>query len=158
MGVKILVPIIITGAKFLKLIDESFPPGHKLYKLINRNTVKMSYRCMPNMGKLISGHNKKLLNEHHHQQQQQPQQQQEVKQQKMCNCSKNTICPVNGECMKSNVIYQAVVTRTDKRTSESYVGLTSDPFKTRYTNHKSNFKIKAKTPETKWIYLDIKGQ
>ena len=36
------------GAKFLKIIDRSFPPTHVLHKIINRNTIKISYRCMPN--------------------------------------------------------------------------------------------------------------
>ena len=55
---------------------------------------------------------------------------------------------MNGECLKSGVVYQATVTRTDTNTSETYVGLTGDTFKARFRNHKSNFKIKAQTPET----------
>ena len=37
------------GRKFFHLIDRSFPPGHKLHKLLNRNTEKLSYSCMPNL-------------------------------------------------------------------------------------------------------------
>jgi hypothetical protein len=29
-------------------------------KIINRNTVKVSYRCMPNMGQVIARHNSKV--------------------------------------------------------------------------------------------------
>ena len=36
------------GAKFLSLLSKHFPKGHQLHKIINRNNVKMSYRCMPN--------------------------------------------------------------------------------------------------------------
>ena len=37
------------GAKFLKLIDSCFPPFHPLRKIMNRNSVKVGYRCMANM-------------------------------------------------------------------------------------------------------------
>jgi hypothetical protein len=36
------------GAKFLRIIDICFP-SHMLHKIINRNTVEVSYRCMTNM-------------------------------------------------------------------------------------------------------------
>ena len=49
------------GAKFLQLIDTCFPPTHPLSKIINRNTVKVSYRCMPNMGQVIARHNSKVV-------------------------------------------------------------------------------------------------
>ena len=42
------------GKKFLNLIDRCFTPGHKLHKLLNRNTVKVSYSCMPNMKEIIA--------------------------------------------------------------------------------------------------------
>ena len=47
--------------EFLKLINKHFPPQHKLHKILNRNTIKISYNCMPNMKATITGHNKKLL-------------------------------------------------------------------------------------------------
>ena len=50
------------GAKFLKLIDSCFPPQHPLAKIMNRNTVKVGYRCMPNMSQVINNHNTKILN------------------------------------------------------------------------------------------------
>ena len=37
------------GKEFLKLIDEYFPPYHKLSKIINRKTIKVSYSTTPNM-------------------------------------------------------------------------------------------------------------
>ena len=47
------------GRKFLQLVDKSFPPGHPLRPIFNRNTLKISYSCMPNMGAVLAGHNKK---------------------------------------------------------------------------------------------------
>ena len=34
------------GAKFLRLIDQHFPKDHPLCPLINRNTMKIGYRCL----------------------------------------------------------------------------------------------------------------
>ena len=35
------------GRQFLRLIDQSFLVGHKLRKIFNRSTLKLSYSCMP---------------------------------------------------------------------------------------------------------------
>ena len=43
--------------EFLKLIDVHFPPGNPLRSIINRTTVKVSYRALPNMGAKIARHN-----------------------------------------------------------------------------------------------------
>ena len=52
------------GHKFLKAIDGCFPSSHPLHKILNRNTLKLSYSCMPNMHNLISAHNKLILAKH----------------------------------------------------------------------------------------------
>ena len=49
------------GHKFLKAIDECFPKNHPLNKILNRNTLKLSYSCMPNIQNIISSHNKLVL-------------------------------------------------------------------------------------------------
>ena len=51
------------GREFLSLLDTSFPPNNPLHKLFTRQTVKLSYRCMPNMAKAVSSHNTKMLRE-----------------------------------------------------------------------------------------------
>ena len=48
------------GKRFLNLLDKHFPPNNQLHKIFNRNTVKVSYSCTPNMGSIIKSHNKKL--------------------------------------------------------------------------------------------------
>ena len=49
------------GKIFLQLLDTHFPPGHILRSVMNRNSVKISYRCLPNMGSYIAKHNSKIL-------------------------------------------------------------------------------------------------
>ena len=47
------------GAQFLKIVDEKFPDQPKRY--FNRNTVKLSYRYMPNIKNHIDRHNTKVM-------------------------------------------------------------------------------------------------
>ena len=49
------------GGKFLKLIVKCFPKQHPLSKVINRNTVKVSYKCMPSFKAEITKHNKSAM-------------------------------------------------------------------------------------------------
>ena len=134
------------GAKFLKLVDKCFPPSNPLSKSINRNTVKFSYRCTPNIGSIISAQNAKLLKKN------------EEGPQKKCNCPKNTVCPLDGNCLAQGIIYQATVTETISRKSECYIGLTAPTFKARIGNHKKSFnheKYKKETTLSKHIW-DLK--
>ena len=50
------------GKLFLQMMDKHFPTGNPLHQIFNRNKVKMSYRCTPNLARKISGHNAKILN------------------------------------------------------------------------------------------------
>ena len=80
---------------------------------------------MPNIGKHISSHNKKIL--------------QPPPELPRCTCRKYA-CPVNGECEKTGVIYQCTVTERVSGKSENYVGLTEKSFKDRITKHRSSFR------------------
>ena len=42
-------------------MDKHFPRTRKLSKIINKNTVKVSYTCMPNFKQAIINHNRRLL-------------------------------------------------------------------------------------------------
>ena len=66
---------------------------------------------------------------------------------KTCNCRQKNACPLDGNCLQSSVIYQATVTRKDNNTTETYIGLTENDFKTRYRNHTASFRhAKHRTP------------
>ena len=49
------------GHKFLALVDKHFPNDHKLRKIFNRNTIKISYSCMNNTKQIIDNHNNKRI-------------------------------------------------------------------------------------------------
>ena len=71
-----------------------------MHKICNRNTVKVSYSCMPNGGSVITSLSKKLTNA-------------EKKQTKHCNCRKKQECPLEGKCRSKDIIYKCVVTAAD---------------------------------------------
>ena len=49
------------GKLFLKLVRKHFPRHHKLHKIVNINTLKLSKCCMKNMSNIIRQHNAKVL-------------------------------------------------------------------------------------------------
>ena len=117
------------GRKFLSIVDKCFPKNHPLHKIFNRHTLKLSYSCMPNMRSIIASHNKALLSDYTTT----PTQQSD----KQCNCRTKDECPLEGKCLETNVVYQAIIT-TDT-TTESYVGLATK-FKERYRKVRWNMR------------------
>ena len=81
------------------------------------------------MQNIISGHNKQVLNP-------------TITNDKQCNCRKNTTCPVEKQCQKKGIIYQATVTTKNTSAQETYIGLTANSIKDRITKHKTSFKYK----------------
>ena len=112
-------------------MDKHFPNNHPLGKIFNRNCVKMSYRCTANLGGKIAAHNGKILKDTNT----------VAVSTKECNCRDKKMCPVQNKCLTEGVVYQALVERSDGMT-ESYVGLTENSFKDRWTKHKSSFKTR----------------
>ena len=114
------------GRNFLRLIDECFPPGHKLRKAFNRNCVKVSYSGTPNMEKIISSKNSKTLRQNN-------------QESKTCSCTKDKECPLGGKCLTNNLVYQATIEVPNKQ-PKTYIGQTSTNFKARLATHTHSFK------------------
>ena len=49
------------GGKFLSLVRKHFGKGSPLYHLFNTKKLKISYSTVPNMQRIIAGHNKKVI-------------------------------------------------------------------------------------------------
>ena len=90
------------GKYFFRMLNKHFPPGHKLYKIFNKNTLKLSYSCMPNLKAKIDGHNKKILKTT------------PPPKTKLCNCLKNENCPMRGACLTENILYYARISCEDE--------------------------------------------
>lgn len=120
--------------KFLSMISRHFPKGSPLGKILNKNSVKVSYRTCPNLKSTISGHNKRILGS----------KQQPVE--KGCNCRVARDCPLDGKCLTSDLVYRNTVHSTDGQ--REYIGLTANSFKTRFATHKSSFNHANKSTST----------
>ena len=85
---------------------------------------------MSNIKQNIDGHNKSILTP-------KPVKETQVSN---CNCRKPIECPIPENCLTESIVYQATVSTSDKQPPETYVGLTENKFKLRYTNHKTSFR------------------
>ena len=126
------------GKRFLDLIDKHFPIYNKYRKLFNRNNVKVSYCCMENMGQLIAKHNKFVIRD----------KPDTDTNRRKCNCRNKNMCPLDGNCQASAIIYKATVATTDG-IEKDYFGLCETTFKDRYNNHKNALKHKISAHSTK---------
>ena len=105
------------GKEFFKILKQCFPPNNPLSKLLNRNTVKISYSCMPSIGRIISGHNRKILNP--------------PPPTPPCTCTLYE-CVVDKQCETKGILYQCEVIEQGGST-QSYIGLSENSFKDRQT-------------------------
>ena len=105
----------------LKLVRKHFTRSHKLSKIFNLNTIKISYSSMPNVKNLIKQHNSKILNKDRD------------KIQRPCNCRIKESCPLNGKCLHQCMVYKAEV--STNTTYKEYYGASERVFKSRYNNY-----------------------
>ena len=117
------------GREFLRILSKNFPLKHRYHKIFNRNTVKISYSCLPNMSNIIKSHNNKVLAN--------SSETAEAKSDaKTCNCRKPAACPLEGKCLTNSIIYQATISSNSKNPQKfRYIGLTEGAFKSRYNGH-----------------------
>ena len=92
---------------------------------------------MQNMKSVINRHNTRILTE-----------QRQTTDETNCNCRNKDKCPLSGNCLASNVIYQAEVTKTDNKDKELYIGMTAHPLKHRFSNHMKSFRDPKYAKET----------
>ena len=113
---------------FLKLVDKHFPRSNRLYKIFNRNTIKVSYSCTDNIEQHVKKHNNYV------------QQKNKGNIQLSCNCRDKLKCPLNGKCRTENIVYKCT-SLTESNLKKVYLGLAEGEFKTnRFYNHQQSFR------------------
>ena len=132
---------------FLLFLDNYFPPTHKLNSIFNRHTVCISYSCTGSMKSFLDKHSKIILKKHTNRLNKDDE--------KLCNCRQRVNCPTNGKCLTRSVDYKAEVTSTLDNTTQTYIGVTAEDFKTRYRNHlkslrNENYKHKTELSKHVW--------
>ena len=156
------------GKKFLRLVRKHFTSSHPLYKILNPKCLKVSYCCLPNVKREITSINRAVRNTN-----------KPEASTRTCNCrgakDNKSVCPLNGNCLKTNIIYQAEVKSNGEE--RIYVGSTGNSFKTRYALHKASLtreghknpttlssyyweqRNKGYQPQIKWtIIKEVRGQ
>ena len=107
------------GHYFLKLLNKYFPRHHKLHKVFNKNTVKVSYSCTKNITSIINCHNKKDLHQNR-----------PCPNERKCNCIRKEVCPLNRNCQAENIIYEATITCNEQNYNKNiYIGIAETTFK-----------------------------
>ena len=97
-----------------------------MHKILNKNTVKISYSCLKNISFIISAHSWNILNP--------------IIKSYWCNCKVKSSCPLDDECLTPKTIYIADVSNDVNSDKKFYLGSAGTPFKERYRNHRRDFK------------------
>ena len=122
----------------MRLLNKHFPPGHKLFKIFNKNALKLSHSCMPSLKSKIDEHNKKILETT------------PPSKTKLCNCLKKENCPMRRACLTENILYYARISCDDETYKPKlYKGICETTFKKRYANHKKSFNVGKNKSDTK---------
>ena len=124
------------GKVFFSILEKNFPKDSPLRKIMNRNYVKLSYCCMPNVHSIISGLNRRKMDQYHETDELLKH---KGNSHKTCNCPKSSSCPLDGNCLIESVVYLATVNSMGQ--DKLYYGLTEGPFKTRWNKHQSDFRL-----------------
>ena len=117
------------GKTFFKLRQKHFPSIHPMYIIFNKNKIKISYSCFPNVGSIISSHNKHILNSDNTEY--------------GCNCNNRDEFPLENECLTPRTVYKADVTNNKTDGQKYYCGISDTPFKERFENHKTSFRQRS---------------
>ena len=133
------------GKEFFTLLKRNFPSGNPLYKIFNKDCVKLSYSCMPNINSIINKSNRAKLNK------------EKNKVIAKCNCRDKVTCPLEGKCKQECVVDKVEVYSDpgDDRNKKIYFGSTQGELKTRYYNHRTSFsheKYKHNTTLSSYVW------
>ena len=79
------------GKLFLTLLQKHYQQHHQCFKLFNKNIVKTSYSCMPNMKSIIRNHNPNLLSKYS-----------TPVAARSCSCRQKSECLINNECLSES--------------------------------------------------------
>ena len=109
---------------FLKLVKQHFPKHHKLNKIFNKNTLKLSYCCMKNMSSIIKQQKVNILSA-------------KSKEKHSCNCRNKEFCPHEGHCLRECMVYEAKISAEDN--VKLHYGACKGEFKSRFYNHMKSF-------------------
>ena len=96
------------GKEFFKLLKRHFPKRHKMSKIFNKNTVKLSYSCCRNVSSRISSNSGRIINP--------------PSTSYGCNCRNRSNSPLDNNCLTPSIVYRAIVSAIHKP-DKKYFGI-----------------------------------
>ena len=100
-----------------------------MYTIFKNNKIKLCHDCFPDMGSIISSHNKHILNSDNTED--------------GSNCNNRNECPLEKKCLTPRIVYRVDVTSNKTDEHKHYYGISDTPFKHRYENHKTSFRHRS---------------
>ena len=125
--------------RFLHLVSKHFPAHHRLHKILNRKTLKVSYSCMPSMASYISSHNISTLTKFRS----------TGPPKNTCNCANPEECPFNGECLTEASVYRGSISLPSANILRRYIGISEPIIKGRWSDHMTSCKYRKYKDKTK---------
>ena len=125
---------------FKEIVDKHFSKGNLIGKVFNKKKLKLSYSCVGSLKSKFSAHNRKILSKGR-----------DIAMPKQsCNCQNKAECPMDGNCVCFDVVYQAEVCKATENKGEGklYLGLASGNWKARYANHRRSFNDRSRVGDT----------
>ena len=83
-----------------------FLRSNKLYKVFNRNIVKVSYCCTKNVSSIVKAHNKNVTNE-------------KITPKDQCYCKNKNDYTLDGNCQTNYIIYKYIASSTIQNISRN---------------------------------------
>ena len=130
-----------------------FPKRHKMSKVFNKDTVKLSNSCCRNISSKIYSNNRRIINP--------------PPTSYGCSCRYRSNSPLDNKCLTTSILNRAIVL-TIQKPEKKYFWISETPFKDRYNHHTIDFrhkefvnntelskniwklKYKGETPSTTW--------
>ena len=85
------------GKEFFNLLKRNFPATDPLHKIFNKNSIKLSYSCMPDINNIINKSNMMKLSK------------EKDKETAKCNCRDKATYPLKGKCQQECMVYKVEV-------------------------------------------------
>ena len=105
------------GKRILKLLQKHFTPTNPMYAIFDKNKIKISCSCFPNMGSIISLLKKHILNSN--------------STDYGWNCNNRDESPLENKCLIPRIVYRADVAKNKTAGHKYYYGMSDTSFRER---------------------------
>ena len=117
-------------------LKRRFPKDSALHKILNKNTLNVSYSCMGNVASVLLAQNRNILYTE--------------KSEFGCSCRSKTDFPFNNKCFTPKIVYKAGVRNDTYDEKKIYLGVSETPFRDPLRNYKKELTDKKHCNSTEF--------